>query len=55
MTFWAGFEETAFVPGALVRVGFTGKVNFNAGEVGFEPLQDIRDVGCDGIGECVVH
>jgi hypothetical protein len=53
--FRAGFEDTAFIFPAGFFAVFVAQVDVYAGEVRVEPLQELVDVGSDGIGEFGVH
>ena len=56
MTFGAGFEHTAFALWAGLFGAFVaGEVYLDAGEVGVETLQEVVDIGSDGVGELGVH
>lgn len=55
MTFGSGFEHAALVFWTGFSDVFAGQVNFDPGEVGVESLQEVVDIGPDGVGEPVVH
>ena len=55
MTFGASFENAAFVFWAGFFYVFTGQVDFDPGEIGVEALEEVVDIGPDGIGEFGVH
>jgi hypothetical protein len=57
VVFGTDLEETARLDGSAVRGAsvFAGEVYVNAREVGFESLEDVVDVGANGVGEIVVH
>jgi len=55
MAFGAGFEDTAFIFRAGLFNVFAGQVDFNPSEIGVKSLQEVVDIGSDGIGELTVH
>jgi hypothetical protein len=57
MVLGADFEQAASFDWAAVGCAkvFAGQVYVDAREVGLESLEDVVDVGADGVGEAVLH